>query len=107
MRQNYRLHWLSKICCTGIFALGLSITLKIAAYAQDTNTTYKITIEDVVSSARANDLQGFENIAARFRAERKQLNMELLYIFKDGRSSNLNQCAAAYYLGEIRASESR
>jgi hypothetical protein len=48
-------------------------------------------------------LELFEQVAVNFNADRNQLVMELLKIFQNQASSNHNQCAVAYYLGEMRA----
>jgi hypothetical protein len=64
-----------------------------------------IAVEEIAASARANDIQPFEMVAGLFAKERKELIGKLLDILQDLRSSGLNRCSAAYYLGELRASE--
>lgn len=89
-----------KICAVSIFAFGLFG----AIHAQVTNSVFKVEPKDVIASVRVDNLhlEFFEQVAVNFNADRNQLVMELLKIFQNQASSNLNQCAAAYYLGEMR-----
>jgi len=81
--------------------------LTIQGHAQNEKChAFKVKPEDVLASCHANDyLRAFQNVAVNFSAERKKLSAELLNIFKDPKTSNLDQCAAAYYLGEMRVPE--
>lgn len=72
--------------------------------AQAQGFAYNIKSEDVIASAQTN-FQTFNIISERFRIERKQLCSKLIGILTDSRSPNLNQCEAAYYLGELRIPE--
>jgi hypothetical protein len=68
---------------------------------------YKIKLEDVIASVRTNtnSLATFEEQLANFHCGRQQFAKELLVILADTNSSDLSQCAAAYYLGEMRFPE--
>ncbi len=89
-----------------MFVLGSVATLVVWIHAdQPSNTGGKATFDEVVASARSGDLRDFQRVSANFRASREQMAAELLTILKDSRSSNLARCAAAFYLGEVRAAE--
>jgi hypothetical protein len=92
---------LLKICAVSIFTFGLFG----AIHAQVTNSVFKVEPKDVIASVRVDNLhlELFEQVAVNFNADRNQLVMELLKIFQNQASSNHNQCAVAYYLGEMRA----
>ncbi len=74
-------------------------------------SAYAIKAEDVVASARIATngnsvaMYDFEKAAYKFSSERRRLILELLDIFSDTSSANLNQCSAAFYLGGMRARE--
>jgi len=76
----------------------------INAKAQDSP---KGTIEpdEMIALISSNNLDAFDSLAAKLHTERQQSIKELLNIFEDKKSSSYQQCAAAYYLGEMRASE--
>ena len=57
--------------------------------------------ENVVAMARANSWEVFDKTSNDFRSGYMQHSEELFAILKDSKSSNLNRCAAAYYLGEM------
>jgi len=67
----------------------------------------KITAENIIASIRTNtdSLALFEEQSANFNSNRQQFGKELLEIFADANSSEISQCAAAYYLGEMRFPE--
>ncbi|MGH7990555.1 MAG: hypothetical protein ACREDS_10255, partial [Limisphaerales bacterium] len=60
---------------------------------------YRTTFEGIVSSV--NTIQAFDKAAYSLSADRRRLGSELLDILSDAKSSNLKQCATAYYLGEM------
>jgi hypothetical protein len=72
--------------------------------AQSEKSVYTLNPNDVIASTHAN-LQTFDKVSDNFHAQRKQLCMELIGILNDPKSSNLSQCEAACYLGEMRMSE--
>jgi HEAT repeat protein len=84
---------------TFVLFIGAVTALSITAKAEITN------IGNVIASVRTNDLHSFQVTATKFHDERKNLIMALLSVFNDSSASNLNQCAAAYYLGEVKAAE--
>jgi HEAT repeat protein len=90
-----------------ILAFGLIIFLTFGLYAQSGNRTdFKVKPEDILASCHPNaSWQAFQLVAVDFTAERGRLITELLEILKNPQSTNFDQCAAAYYLGEMRAPE--
>ena len=74
-------------------------TLAVSVNAKG-QTIYPIN-ESIITSVHADDLQTFEKSLDNYRAEHRELGVDLLNTFKDKTSSNLNRCSAAYYLGEL------
>jgi HEAT repeat protein len=66
-----------------------------------------VTPDEIIASVGAtNKYYSFdEGLAGRIMYQREHLITVLLNIFRDGRASNDQKCAAAFYLGEMRASE--
>jgi hypothetical protein len=96
------LYFAAKTASIVVFAM----TLKDACFADVIK--YEIKPGDIITSARATDVDykhQVEDVAIRYAKERRQLIGELINILVDPKSSNLDQCTAAYYLGEMRASE--
>ena len=96
MKQNITLKRAILITTT------LAFILLVKAQAGD---TYGVKPEDVVESTHTDNIYVFEKVADNFKNQRDQLSSNLLKVFQDKSLSNLNRCAAAYYLGEIRSSE--
>jgi hypothetical protein len=85
-----------------LFTTTLAFILLVKAQAGD---MYGVKPEDIVESTHTDDIYVFENVADNFKNQRDQLSSNLLKVFQDKNLSNLNRCAAAYYLGEMRSSE--
>lgn len=70
---------------------------------------FALTPEDLIASAkikdRVNGREILDKYGRRFSAERGLLISNLISIVKDSASYNLNQCSAAFYLGQMRAVE--
>lgn len=102
MKQNYKLHWLWRII-PGLLAIGLFTTVNAEA---QTEFQRQITFQDILASVKtnANSLDDFEKMSIAFHTERQQFCRELALVFTNSMTSDLGQCAAACYLGEIRDS---
>jgi hypothetical protein len=87
-----------------ILVLCVMAFLTFRLNAQNENYAFKIKPEDILASCHPNgSLQAFQIVAIDFTAERGKLITKLLEILKNPQSTNFDQCAAAYYLGEMRA----
>jgi len=64
-----------------------------------------VTCDDILASVRANNLDAFDATENKFKIEKIKLGNELLNVLNSPQSSNLEQCAAAYYAGEKRTGE--
>lgn len=101
-----KLNFQSSQFCTACFLVLLSLGL----FANDAEAdearkpAYTIRPEDIITSVHAGHLQGFQVVAVPFADERNRLGNELLNVLRADRS-NLNRCAAAHYLGELRFAE--
>lgn len=73
----------------------------MVALALFTTENIRAQSESVIASIYTNDLDIFEKVAGNFSSERKLLDVKLQNLFMDAKSSNLHQCCAAYYLGEM------
>jgi HEAT repeat protein len=80
------------------------LNLIFPVYAQG-DSTGQIEYNEILASIRSDKSDPFDKIALKLNVERQQAVNELISIFEDKKSSNFQQCAAAYYLGEWRASE--
>jgi hypothetical protein len=90
-----------KVC----FVIGLIAVLTLTSRAQETNASpYKTSFDDIIASCLTTNLDLFEKIDLQRDQDQRRLINKLLGIFKDPKSSRLNQCAAAHYLGELHAS---
>jgi HEAT repeat protein len=76
--------------------------------AQESASTFSF--DGILASSHTNDVYSFKKVSDQFDVERKRVGVELLKVLTDSDSSNfhsnLNQCVAAYYLGEIRCVDS-
>jgi HEAT repeat protein len=72
---------------------------------QTENSVQRVTPEEIIASVKANNPDAVDGIVGKLHSERGQLIRELLTVFQDKKSSNVEQCAAAYYFGELKASE--
>jgi hypothetical protein len=86
--------------------LAFVASINFILHANDFKTTNKISFEDLISSAQTNNIYILNQIANDFETEHSRMASQLLDILKSKKTSNLNQCASAYYLGEIRNPES-
>jgi hypothetical protein len=100
MKQNFKLHCRSR-ALLGILAIGLFVTPNTEA---QTELGRQITFQDVLASVKtnSNSLDDFEKMSVSFHADTQRFCRELILIFTNSATSDLGQCAAAYYLGEIR-----
>src|ERR1700733_8301292 len=87
-----------------IFFLNFLANFNLEVRAQEENHVYP-SFEGVIASADARDLQTFGKVGNSFDTEFKRFQKELLNIFCGPKSSNLQKCSAAYYLGETRSPE--
>ena len=77
-----------------------TITAAIPSMAQNV-----VRPEDVISAVRLNNIDAFDRMAGKLQLQQKNLTAQLVDIFKDAQSPVLTKGAAAYCLGELRASE--
>jgi hypothetical protein len=77
------------------------VTQAINVCAEEDN--YRTTFEGIISSV--DTIQTFDKAANNLSADRKRLGTKLLDIFIDARSSNVEQCTAAFYLGEMHIAD--
>lgn len=70
-------------------------------------SAFKITPEDVIASTHIKGwhFESFMDVAIAYNSEQTQLKTNLLAILDDPKSTAMNQYCAAYYLGELKASE--
>jgi hypothetical protein len=71
-----------------------------SASAQEISNT--VLSRSMVLASSANNIYIFKSISDQFDTDRKQVGVDLIKVLADPKSSNLNQCVAAYFLGEIR-----
>jgi len=113
MKRNYysgnwaRTYPFTVHCNALLVFLSVIIALvDVASFAQGVSfSSNKLKPEDIIASIRANTFDTFDNLAANVIDDRTRFINELRKIFNDTKSSNYQQCAAAFYLGEMRASE--
>jgi len=75
------------------------------AIAAEKEGSVSMSYEIIMASVRANDIGAFEKAANNVYVERQRLCRELIGVLQDAKSSNLQKCSAAYYLGEMRMSD--
>lgn len=98
--KNDKLHQLWR----GLFLFSaLASFSSINLIAQDTASSGAR--NNIIVSVRSDNLDVFDQSANQWQAENEKLVSELLAILTNVHSSNLQQCAAAYYLGEMRLPE--
>ena len=56
---------------------------------------------DIINCAKTNNINFVEEIYQKIKVENNQLGADLIGVLTNSKSSNLNQCVAAYYLGEM------
>ena|SRR5271157_2306329 len=98
----------SQIKCASL-ALATVVAVAFAetgllAQKTDDTTNSNPTSKDIIASVRSGDFDTFARTSWRLYSEHERLSEELLKIFKESQSSNFERCAAAFYLGEIHAS---
>ncbi|MGH7976621.1 MAG: HEAT repeat domain-containing protein [Limisphaerales bacterium] len=101
MKKHKLYHWKTFI----VFTLFLNViaTLDVGMCAEGTNNiTVKTELKNIMSSTHTYNIYVFEQVADEFKSERNQLGTELIKTFSNLHLINLNRCAAAYYLGEMR-----
>lgn len=86
---------------TVLFIALIIMATKFAAQAAGDKT--EVANADVIKSILAGEAV-FENTSWKLHVQHDQLDRDLLAIFQSGASSNFERCAAAFYLGEARAS---
>jgi hypothetical protein len=86
--------------------LAFVVSINLTSYANDSGTVNGISFGDLISSAQTNNVYFLNQVANSFEAGHSRVTSELLSILRSKKISNLNQCASAYYLGEIRNPES-
>lgn len=90
-----------------LITVGIGIILNMAVHAEDTNTTFRVTPNDVVASVHLDGLhfRTSNQVVHNFADDRKLLINELLKTFNNPATPNYDRCTCALYLGEMRASE--
>jgi hypothetical protein len=101
MKQKYYSGKWLKVC----FPFVLITLVNVSSFAQGTDVSIKINSENVINSINSDNFNAFDQVASKLIAERSQFISELLGILKNAKSSNYQQCAAAFYLGKIRAAQ--
>jgi hypothetical protein len=81
-------------------------SISVLSRADTIEDIKRIDINDVIFSAQTNNVYILNQVANDFKAENNRMASQLLDILKSKKTSNLNQCTSAYYLGEIRNPES-
>jgi len=100
MKQNYIL-----LAAFLLLLFILASTAQIKLWAQDEKITNNTPPDDIIMSARVNNWVYFEKVTDGFQIGYEQFSEELLGVLKDPKTSKLNQCAAAHYLGKMRVSD--
>src|SRR6185312_3297496 len=59
--------------------------------------------EAIILFIRKDNFRKFDQLVVGVLKEQSRVNEELMRILADGRSSNNQKCASAYFLGEIHA----
>jgi hypothetical protein len=83
----------------GPFKMAIILMFALAAVSASSNA-----LDSIIASARAGNVNQFNKGAGEFLSQRKVIEDQLLEIFQNRQSGNLNKCAAVYYLGELRVS---
>jgi hypothetical protein len=99
--------------CTSLHAKGTKVDSNdnitdesIAAMIAEENRP--VTPDEIIASVGATNYEFYnfdEGLAARTTHQREHLITKLLNFYRDGRTSDDQKCAAAFYLGELRASD--
>ncbi len=83
----------------------LSTNISLTAQTEGNTVPHQVTYQNVIAAVNANTQDAFDSVESKCIGERGQFINKLFDIFKDSKSSNLQRCATAYYLGEMRAAE--
>lgn len=83
----------------------LFLSIKTKAYGGDLG--FQMAAEDIIASVHTNNLDSLDQTLGSYLLERHRLIGRLSTVLENTNfvASNLNQCAAAYYLGAMHASE--
>jgi hypothetical protein len=109
MKYNYelcRLKTAALFICGSLLLFSSAGMRALAQTEGKKDAVGKIAFDDLIASVRANNLDAFDVTFGKWQIERKQFANELLNVLGDTKSSNIEQCAATCYLGEMRVAES-
>jgi hypothetical protein len=109
MKCSYFLSQPIRVTCRALQIAALLATLYLPmtflARAND-QALSQIDLDRTIRSLSADNIHVIDKLATDFRKERRDFIGKLTTMLKSEKSSNLSQCASAYYLGETRDSES-
>jgi hypothetical protein len=91
---------------TAILTIALMSMLSINNWVNAQESPETALFDNIILSAHANDIYFFKSITDQLSVEHKRVGKELINDLTDLKSPNLNQCVAAYYLGEMRYEDS-
>ncbi len=105
--SNYTSAWLSAkllliLVCLFFFA---SANISLRAQTEAKDAAHQMTYQEVIAAVRADKQDSFDFVINNYIGERGQFINSLLDIFRNPKSSNFQQCASAYFLGEMHATE--
>lgn len=90
---------------TVLFALASNMILSFEANAQDI-AQENFNLSDILVSAKTSNIYILNKAVDGFKKQDNYLTLKLVQILKEEKSLNLNRCASAFYLGEMRRSDS-
>ncbi|HEY1661496.1 MAG TPA: HEAT repeat domain-containing protein [Verrucomicrobiae bacterium] len=90
---------------TMLFVLALNMALSFDANAQDIGQV-SFNLSDILVSAKTSNIYFLNKAVDDFKKQDNYLASKLVQILKEEKSPSLNRCASAFYLGEMRRSDS-
>ncbi len=101
--RSSSMNWLRSICAAILVWATVDVNAQTTG---DNKIAPPVTYADIIGTVHSGDLEAFNKITGKFHGERNEFIQKLLSVVQDKKSSNYEQCAAAYYLGEMGASDS-